>query len=327
MSLVSVIVLIIRSIYCHKNYEEVVLSPKKHFSKPLFNEMSSFAGWSLLGCSTSMVGAYGQGIVLNIFFGSTINAAQGVATQVRSQLSAFGRVLIKALNPVIAKSEGAGDRNLMLRASMLGSKISFFLLVILYVPVMVEMHYIFSLWLTYVPEYTIIFCNLLLIRGLIEQQTLTLRTAIGAVGNIRRFEMFNAPLLLLPLLFSWIFFKLDFPPYTLYLIYIIFELFNSILIIIFAWRECKLSISNYLKDVVARCTGSFILILAISSIPLFIFPEGIIRLMIVILVSFMAFLFFGWFLGPTNKERKHVKDMATIVMTRINNPRNNPIGS
>ncbi len=317
MALMSILLLIIRRIYCHRNYNEVQINLKKYFNKPLFKEMSSFAGWSFLGCTTSMVGSYGQGIVLNMFFGTTVNAAQGVATQVRGQLSSFGTVMIKALNPVIAKSEGAGDRGLMLKASMLGSKISFFLLMVLYVPVLVEMPYIFSIWLKEVPEFSIVFCKLLLIRGLIEQQVMILRTAIGAVGNIKKFEMFNAPLLILPLIFSWFLFKFGYPPYTLYLVFILFEIFNSALILTFAKRECDLSTSHYLRDVVARCTIPFLLILGTSYLPVFFLPEGFIRLLIVGLLSVLAFLVIGWFLGPTKDEKTQVKEMAMTLIKKF----------
>lgn len=128
MALLSILMMVVRQIYCHLKYDEVIISIQKYFDKPLFKEMTSFASWSLLGCSSSMIGTYGNGIVLNVFFGSTINAAQGIANQISGQLGAFASTMLKALNPLIAKSEGSGNRDFMLNAAMVGSKISFFYL-------------------------------------------------------------------------------------------------------------------------------------------------------------------------------------------------------
>ncbi len=81
---------------------------------------------------------------------------------------------------MIDKSEGAGNRSLMIKAVMMGSKISFFLIMVLYIPFLIEMPFILKMWLINVPEYTIVFCSLLLIRNLIEQLFIPVVSAISA---------------------------------------------------------------------------------------------------------------------------------------------------
>jgi O-antigen/teichoic acid export membrane protein len=110
MAALSIFLLILRRIYCHHNYAECVFQFHRYYDKSLLKEISSFAGWSLLGASSSMIAGYGQAIVLNIFFGTRINAAQGIAGQISGQLGVFALTLSKALNPLIDKSEGSGDR-------------------------------------------------------------------------------------------------------------------------------------------------------------------------------------------------------------------------
>jgi len=127
MASLAILMLIIKQIYCHIKYEEVTINIRKYRDKDIFKEMTGFAGWSFLGSSSSLIANYGQGIVLNIFFGTFVNAAQGISIQVSGQLSAFATTMMKALNPVLAKSEGAGNRKLMIKASMIGSKVSFFM--------------------------------------------------------------------------------------------------------------------------------------------------------------------------------------------------------
>jgi O-antigen/teichoic acid export membrane protein len=275
-----------------------------------------------------MIANYGQGIVLNMFFGTIVNAAQGVAGQVSGQLGAFAGTMLKALNPVIAKSEGAGNRALMLKASMIGTKISFFLLFIFYIPVLIEMPYIFKLWLKNVPEYTVIFCRLLLIRNLIEQLYITLGASISAVGNIQTYQIYGSILNISPLILTYFLFLLHFPPFTLYIVFMIYSLASAWLVFYFAKINCKLSIPIFLKTVVAPSVLSFLLISVLSLIPLFVLPEGLTRLVTVTGVSLVAFLLTTWFVGLTVEERVSIGQMAiTYKKHKSMNKKNTKIKS
>jgi O-antigen/teichoic acid export membrane protein len=275
----------LRAVYCHMHYHECALAPRRHFDKPLFREMTSFAGWSFLGSSTSMLANYGQGIVLNVFFGTVVNAAQGISNQVSGQLGAFAGTMLRALNPLIAKSEGAGNRELMLKASMTGSKVSFFLLMIFYIPMLLEMPYVFKLWLKDVPMYAVIFCQLQLIRNLVEQLFLTLVSSISAVGNIKNYQIVSSVLTCLPLVVTYYLFQAKFPPYSIYFVFIGFALITSGAILYFAKASCGLSVSIYIQDVVLRCCAPFIITLAASAIPFVLLDSGFVRLLLVGSVS------------------------------------------
>jgi O-antigen/teichoic acid export membrane protein len=169
MVVLSVLLLIVKRIYCHRVYEECHLHIRQYFDKPLLKEMGGFAGWSLMGSSSSMIANYGCSIVINIFFGSILNAAQAIVNQVSAQLSVLGSTVLKVINPLIDKSMGSGNREYMLKVSLFSTKISFFLLAFTYLPFLVQIPLLLKLWLKVVPPYTIIFCILQLVRNLIEQ--------------------------------------------------------------------------------------------------------------------------------------------------------------
>lgn len=316
MAALSIFLLILRRIYCHRYYSECVLNFRKYYEKSLLKEISSFAGWSLLGSASSMLANYGQIIVINIFFGSIVNAAQGIAIQVSGQLGAFANTMLKALNPIIDKSEGAGNRSLMLKATMSGSKISFFLLIFFYIPVLIEMPYIFKLWLKNVPEYAILFCRLGLIRNLIDQLFVTLTSAIAAVGNIRKYQIYNSILNFFPLLISYILFLCHFPVYYLYIVFIIYSLLGGILVMYFAKSDCELSISIYLKSVVLPCVVSFILILILSLVPFLFELNQSIRLLFVISISSIFFLIAFWFIGFNSEERMIITPFMKKIFSK-----------
>ncbi|MDP3913241.1 MAG: hypothetical protein Q8R96_05835 [Bacteroidota bacterium] len=312
MTLLSILLLIMRRIYCHRKYLEVKINLKKYISKPLFIEMTHFAGWSFLGSASSMISNYGQGIVMNMFFGTLVNAAQGIANQVSGQLGAFASTMIKALNPLIAKSEGSGNRELMIKASMMGSKVSFFLLMFFYIPVLIEMPFIFKLWLKVVPENAQIFCTLLLIRMLIEQLFITLTSSIAAVGKIKRFQLYNSILNFSPLIAGFLLFKIGYPPYFIYIVFIIYSILNSVIILHFARKDCSLSILFFFKNVISRCLVAFFITIIISASPIFLMDEGIERLIIVIGINTIIFTISVLVIGLSRSERLNILSMVKI---------------
>jgi Na+-driven multidrug efflux pump len=303
ISVFSIVLLLFRFIYCQIKYSECRIKIKGSYDRKVMKEMTGFASWSLLGSSTTMVANYGQVVVMNVFFGAAVNAAQGISSQVSGLLGAFAVTMLRALNPLIAKSEGAGDRDMMIRASILGSKVSFFLLMFMYVPFLVEMRYILKLWLETVPPFTVIFCQLLLVRILIEQLFFTLQASIAAVGNIRKFQIITSIISLFPLLFSYILFRLGYPAYTSYIVFLIYSMVISSVILYFSNRTFNLSVASFFREVILKCFATFLLVILISSIPVFVAGEGLARLISVVCFSSFSFLFFVWFIGLNQKDR------------------------
>lgn len=317
MALLSIFLLVIRRIYCHYKYEEVIINIKHYFNVPLFKEMTAFAGWSFLASTSSMIANYGQGILLNFFFGTRINAAQGIAAQVSGQLGAFATTLMKALNPVIAKSEGAGNRSLMIEAVMTGSKISFFLLTFFLVPVLIEMPYIFKLWLKNVPNFTIIFCQLLLIRNLIEQLFIAIASSITAHGQIKNYVIISALLCYFPIVLSYILISYGYPSYFLYISFIIYALLAFLVNLYFAQHNFNFPVIRFLKNIILRCFLTFFFIYSISSSPLSFVEESLIRLLLVISLSSITFPVAVWIIGFDTTERQRFKQLLIPIFSNF----------
>jgi O-antigen/teichoic acid export membrane protein len=324
-TLLSFILFAFRVIYCSARYFECTLALHRYFDKALFHEMTSFAGWSFLGSSTSILSNYGQGIVLNMFFGTVVNAAQGISNQVSGQLGAFAGTMLRALNPLIAKSEGAGDRAMMLKATLMGSKVSFFLLMLFYVPMLVEMPYIFEIWLKNVPDYAVIFCRLLLLRNLINQLYATLISSISAVGKIREYQISMSLLNLLPLVLSYILFSMGMEPYFLYLSFLAYSVGEFILVLVFSKLKFSMSIRSYLEDVVVRCSAAFLICLGASCLPLLFMGQGLGRLLAVLTLCLISYIPSVWFVIFSSDDRysvlRIVASLFSAIKTRISNKR------
>ena len=253
MGMVSVISFVLYAGYCLKNYENCSLKQlvaQKDTS--LLRELTSFAGWNLFGTLSGLGRAQGVAVLLNVFLGAIVNAAYGIANQVSTQLNFFSATLLRALNPQIMKSEGANDRERMLRLAMMASKFGFFLLAIIAVPACFEMEAILQVWLKDVPPNTVMFCRLILIATLINQLTIGLQSAMQAIGTIKYYQMVVGSTLLLNLPIAYVLLKLRYPAYAVIISYAIIECVAGILRILFVKRLGGLAIRVYLSRVIGK---------------------------------------------------------------------------
>lgn len=264
MACIPLITLTIMRVYCHRHYEECVIAPRTYWNKGLMKEMTSFAGWNFFSSISGIVTQYGLGIVINHFFGVLLNAAQGIANQVSGVLMTFSQNALKALNPIIVKSEGANNHHRLIYTTLLGCRISFTIFGLFSFPILFYMPQILQLWLDEVPEWAVVFCRLQLIRILLEQLTLSLGSAISAHGVIRNHTLSRSILNICPLIILPVLFYYQFPPYWLYIVWIsCWSVFGGIVNLYYSIKLIQLPLQTYVKDVFIPCIAiSIILIFA-----------------------------------------------------------------
>lgn len=121
--------------------------------------MMGFSGWSMLGGAANIGAQQGGNILINIFSGLAANAAFGISNQVSSAIYGFVSNFQLAFNPQIVKlyaqKETVALNKLVLRTALF----SFYLLLIIAVPLTLNMDMVLRLWLKNVPEYTAAFCT------------------------------------------------------------------------------------------------------------------------------------------------------------------------
>ena len=162
--LVTVFIRLCYTIYCKRHFVECIY----HFvhDKKLLYEMSSFAGWSIIGNIGYTMKDQISNIILNMFFGTTINAARGISLTVATSVNTFSKNFTMAIDPQIIKQYSSGNIKDSRYYTYLGSKYSFYLLTIVSIPLMVNIEEVLALWLVVVPKYTGILVNLSLIVSL-----------------------------------------------------------------------------------------------------------------------------------------------------------------
>lgn len=318
MACIPLITLSVMRIYCHRIYIECEIAPRKYWDKKLEREMVSFAGWNLLGLASGMISQYGLSIVLNNFFGVILNAAQGIANQISGQLMVFSNTMMKALNPVIAKSEGIGNRNLMLSASLSGSKYGFILLALFAIPFIIETTYILNIWLKKVPEWAILFTRLQLLRSLIEQFTVMLVSTLSAQGDIKVFTILRSIVNISPIILTFILFNMGFPPYYLYITWIFAGgILSGWILLHYSQKKCGLSLNDYFKIVFIPNFILSVLMFSISFIPVLYMDSSFKRLILVSSISTLVLIASFLTYYTTKSEKQLFKVLISKLYNRV----------
>ena len=307
MACIPIITLSIMKIYCHRHYDECVIAPKRYWDSSLVKEIAGFFGWNFLTAMSSLFTAQGIGIVLNHFFGTVLNAAQGIAHQVNSALSNFSVNMMKALNPVITKNAGAGNTSTMNVATIAGCKFSALLTMFFAIPLSLEIRYVLSLWLKEVPEWAAVFVVLQLTQSIITQMAGSASTAIYAQGDIKHYAIAKSMTNLMPVFLTWIAFRAGGGPIWLYIPMIVVWAFGGDVVIIhYAHKKCGLDRRTYFRNVVFPLIGAMLFMFAFGVIPVHLLKEGLFRCFITGLSTTLGMLASCSLFVITREERMKI---------------------
>jgi Na+-driven multidrug efflux pump len=311
MAIVPLITLSIMKLYCHKHYEECVLAPLKYWDKVLIKQIATFSGWNFLTAVSSLFTFQGLGLVLNHFYGTVLNAAQGIAQQVSNQLSQFSVNMMKALNPVIVKFAGAGDYNMMNKATIAGCKFSTYIMLFFAIPLMIEMPYVLKLWLVNPPEWTILFCDLQIIVGIICQMANSASTAVYAQGDIKWYAIYKSIMNASPVIIAYLCFIMGGKPYWLYIpMILLWGVGGDIVIVRYAKVLCGLSVIQFLYGVVAPVLCVTMVMYVCGYIVICVFDESFLRLALTCALTTIGMFISLFLFGVTREERKSAMQIA-----------------
>jgi O-antigen/teichoic acid export membrane protein len=263
---------------CKRKYEESSFT--FYWDRGLFSTLMSYSGWNLFGATAGILNNQGINILLNLFFGPVVNAARAIAYQINTAVNQFVMNYFTAVRPQITKYYAAGEQQKMMALVFQSSRLSYFLLFLLSMPILLETNYILKLWLKIIPEYTIIFTRLVIVTALIDSLSYSLMSAAQATGKIKKYQAIVGGMMLLNLPVSYYFLKVEFPPQVTMYVAIVISIICLFLRLLMLRGLIDLSMGDYIK--VLRVIISVTIVAYI--IPWFIrlrMEESFIRFMIV----------------------------------------------
>lgn len=314
MCVISLVMRIIYGWYCSRNFEECKF--RFNLDTKLLKEMFGFAGWNFFGNGAYLINTQGVNLLSNVFFGVTVNAARGIAGQIDSVIGQFVSNFTTAINPQITKSYASNDFEYMHKLICRGARFSYFLMLILAVPIIVETDMILTLWLKSFPADTVTFVRLTIASSLTTVIGNTLVTGMMANGNIRRYQLIITSVGVLVFPLTWVAFKIGFPAYFAYLIYFVIYFILVFLRMYLVKDLINMDPRLYFSNVVFRCIVITLLAFVPPVILYNLIPQSLLRLIIITIVSMASTIILIVFLGLDNSEKCFFRDKVKQVLKR-----------
>jgi Na+-driven multidrug efflux pump len=310
--------LIVRFIYVHYcNRHFSITKIVYRFNKQLFRSMTSFIGWNVWGGLSNVLYSQGLNILLNMFFGPVINAARGIAVQVQGVVQQFAFNLQTAINPQITKSYAIGELKSMRDLVYRCSRYTFFLLLIISLPIFLETSFLLNLWLTTVPEWTVSFTRIMLCIIMVDSVAAPLMTSSAATGNVKLYQTVIGGTMLLIVPVSYLLLKLGYNPSVVFFVHLAFCLMTFVLRLIIVRPMIQLSIREYLKVALWPCLKSGVLAIIIPTVLYMLLPNNLTNGVLVLLSSIIFSIIAVYLLGITPNERAFINQKVSLVFSFI----------
>lgn len=309
LCLVSFFIRLVYGFYCKRNFKDeskFCLS----FNKNLLSEMCSFIGWAFFGNGIIVLKDYGTNILLNLFCGTVMNAARGVAGQVNTAVVSFVQNFMMALNPQITKSYAEKDYKTMHLLIIRGQKFSFFILLMLFMLFVPNIDYILGLWLKEVPAHTASLVVLILLYSLTETYTNPLVTGVLAEGNIRNYEISLLIIYAINFAVSYVILKFGGEVELVFAFNVLFKIFVCVSLLI----HSRIKYSFPIRKFFASCVLPTMAVFVLSGLAVYFLhtyrAETFLKMMLQSMVNIAICLLLSALIGLNKNERKFI--FATI---------------
>lgn len=297
--------------YCSRQYKET------HYQfildKPIFKEVVGYSSWNLFSNTAIALNNQGTMVLINMFFNPGVVAARAIANQVNMAANQFIVNFRTAANPQIVKKYAANDFLGSKHLLLASTKYSYFLMLLLALPVCLEAETLLRLWLGIVPEYAVPFLRLAMVTSLFQVFDSSFYTALYAKGQIKENALICPVLSFCAFPLMYILFRMGASPiamaWVLLGVYAIVGLLVKPLLII--------KIVDYTwKDVQAVFYPCLTATVAAVPIPLlaFISLKGecheLVSFILICVLSLLSVLFCCWYIGIDERTRNQLWEMV-----------------
>ena len=238
-----------------------------------------------------------------MFYSVTANAANSIATQVNAALKVLTSNFFTAYQPQIIKSYASRDFQYTQKLLIGTTKLSFYLLIVVALPIILNINIILKVWLGDVPQYTGVFCVIFILSSIVNSLGNPSWSMIMASGDVKKLQIISAFIYMLGAFLVFVLFKIGFPVYFAPLSKLLVDICLTVCRFIIV-RDLFQSNSykEILKKILPPITIVGGLIIIIGLIVLMLIPEGGIRVIASIL-AFIVSAILVYRVGLTENER------------------------
>ena len=300
----TIIINIAYLVYCRVRILECRYSLM--WDNSLFKSLVSFSGWNMLSGGARVLKSQGDSIFLNHYYSVAVNASFGVAAQVYNAVNLFLTNFQTAFKPQLVQSFAAGEMKEHYRLISRSARMSYFLLLLIVVPVIFNLDGLLGLWLKEVPQYTREFCMFVLLAYLVDSLGAPLGVSVNAEGHIREMQIVTTVILFGGLVAGFLFLRSGAVPYIITIITFFVHVGFWLCYMYYARKYSKVSLRSYFKEVVVPVMSvSVAAVIVPVALHHFVYVSGWYVLLLcladIVWVSAVSFL-----LGLAKEERAYI---------------------
>jgi len=301
--------------YCYKFY------CNRHFSishytfqwdKKSFREIFNFSSFSLLGNMANMVTNQGVNMIINSFCGVAVNAAIGVSSQLSHGVYSFITNFQIAFNPVLVKTYAKNEIEDLKQLIYKVSKLSYYLMFCISLPLLVYSEDFLGLWLKDVPLFTIDFCRLTILTLLIDTLAEPIWKTVQASGQIKVYQITTSLILLCNLPLCYIALRLGYSPIIVFAIKLAINFGAYTYRFYYANKLVGFTVIEYLKNISVPVVSVTLIILFIS----YFVSQLNIHYIISSILIFAISLIIIYYIGTTKSEKEFMMEIVRKKLKR-----------
>lgn len=311
---VAVLMMLWYMLYCRLKFKEYRY--KWYWNAQIIKKFVTYSNWSML--VNLVIGVVEQFIVFSVnkFSGILANTALGVANQVNYMLNQFLQSFTKSFNPQIVKSYAAGEREYFMKLIFSSSKLSFYLMLAMVVPLMLNVDFVLDLWLNDVPQGVTSFLIYILLYSLIDAYSGPLWMAAYATGNIKTHQIIIASIRILNIPLAYVMLKMGCPAWSALAVKAALNFICSLARPLYMTRLIGLDFKKYGKEVLWPILLVFVLSVPLPWLLSQVLTQPWIRLMVICPFSLLNLLTVAYFWGMDASERALCKRLLNKMIKR-----------
>lgn len=272
MALVGFVNFAICAVYCKWSFNEVGF--KVRIEKSIFNSILKFSGWNIIANLSSTLMSQGVIMLFNLFFQPFVVAAQAISNQISNALMQFVNNIRQAVNPQIIKLYAEGSYQESKRLTLASAEYIFDLLLLMGVPMIMIMPTLLDLWLVEVPEYGVVFAQLMVIQDILGNFSAAFYTPMVAANKIQKNSIAALVLCILQFGSIYLLFKIGMTAVWARYIGILFTIIWSFIIKPYIlWKDIEYSWKELFRCII-RCMRMLAIVVIICAIIHYFIPQN-----------------------------------------------------
>ncbi len=277
----------------------------------LIKEIASYSGWTIFGGLAAVVRSQGLNLLLNAFFPPVINAARSIAFQVNNAINQFSSNFYTAARPQVIKYYAQKEYEQCFNLVFRSSRLSYYLILIFAIPLIRYTDLALASWLKDVPEYSVLFTQLVIVTALIDSMSHPLMTLAQSTGKIKWYQIIVGGLLICTLPISWCLLKCGSGPEVTMVVSIILSAFALLGRLLILRKIANLSVTRFTKEVLLKLMMVTAVTIAIIWLigDKIVFGSGIVNCIITYVLSILICICIVLLLGINRNERKAILKM------------------